>query len=75
MRLRFTRDFDYVPSGQPRCTVGFKSGMIETVKRECGEAALAAGAAETESDATLEPPDDPLAGGGRTLTATPEAAT
>ncbi|KAK0350347.1 hypothetical protein LTR94_029390, partial [Friedmanniomyces endolithicus] len=44
MRIKFTRDYDYTPSGERRVTIAFKAGMTETVKRECGEAAIAAGA-------------------------------
>lgn len=44
MRVKFTGDFDYKPTSQS--TIGYLSGMEETVKRECGEAAIAAGKAE-----------------------------
>ena len=40
MRVRFTGDFDYKPTSQ--CTIGYKAGMVETVKRDCGEQAIAA---------------------------------
>ncbi|KSV72940.1 hypothetical protein N182_28865 [Sinorhizobium sp. GL2] len=43
MRVRFIQDFDYKPT--PQSTVGYKAGMEETVKRECGEQAIAAGKA------------------------------
>lgn len=43
MRVRFTADFDYRPT--PQVTVGYLAGMEETVKRECAEQAIAAGAA------------------------------
>lgn len=40
MRVRFTADYDYKPT--PQSTIGYKAGMVETVKRECGEQAIAA---------------------------------
>lgn len=43
MRVRFTADFDYRPT--PQVTVGYLAGMEMTVKRECAEQAIAAGAA------------------------------
>ena len=46
MKVRFLRPFDYVPSGAPRVTVTYPAGLEMTVKRECGEAAVACGAAE-----------------------------
>lgn len=46
MRVRFIGDFDYTPSGERRVTIAFKAGMVLTVKREAGEAALALGLAE-----------------------------
>lgn len=45
MRVRFSHDFDYTPSGEPRVTIAYLAGMEETVKREAGEAAVAAGKA------------------------------
>nr|WP_313041044.1 hypothetical protein [Brevundimonas diminuta] len=44
MRIKFIKDYDYTPSGERRVTIAFKAGMTETVKREAGEAAIAAGA-------------------------------
>lgn len=44
MRIQFTKDFDYTPSAERRVTIAYKAGMTETVKREAGEAAIAAGA-------------------------------
>lgn len=44
MRVKFIKDFDYKPTSQS--TIGYLAGMEETVKRECGEAAIAAGKAE-----------------------------
>lgn len=52
MRVRFTEPFDYVPTEDPRILVAFspKGGAgkdgVYTVRRECGEAAIAAGKAE-----------------------------
>ncbi len=43
MRVRFTADFDYRPT--PHSIVGYLAGMEMTVKRECAEQAIAAGAA------------------------------
>jgi hypothetical protein len=40
MRVRFTENFDYKPTA--RTTIGYLAGMEETVKRECGEQAIAA---------------------------------
>lgn len=45
MRVRFTDDYDYVPSGHPRVLIAYRKGMDLTVKREAGEAAVAAGKA------------------------------
>lgn len=51
MRVRFTEPFDYVPTEDPRILVAFSpTGGAEkdgayTVRRECGEAAIAAGKA------------------------------
>lgn len=44
MRIQFTHDYDYTPSAERRVTYAFKAGTTETVKREAGEAAIAAGA-------------------------------
>lgn len=43
MRVRFTANFDYKPTSQS--TIGYLAGMEKTVKRECGEQAIAAGKA------------------------------
>ncbi|OLP44736.1 hypothetical protein [Rhizobium oryziradicis] len=43
MKVRFTEDFDYRPT--PACTIAYKAGMVETVKRACGEDAVAKGKA------------------------------
>ncbi|HYC66647.1 hypothetical protein [Brevundimonas sp.] len=50
MRVRFTADFDYTPSGERRVTIAYRAGMELTVKREAGEAAVRAGKAEELSD-------------------------
>lgn len=57
MKVRFTADFDYTPSLKRRVTYAFRAGWSGTVKRECGEAAIAAGTAEeieTAATATTE---------------------
>lgn len=43
MKVRFREDFDYRPT--PACTIAYKAGMVETVKRACGEDAVAQGKA------------------------------
>ena len=43
MRVKFTADFDWK---QPGFTVAFKKGMVENVRRICGDEAIAAGKAE-----------------------------
>lgn len=53
MRVKFTQDYDYKPNS--RTTIGYLAGMEETVKRECGEAAIAAGAAQELPDAGRKP--------------------
>lgn len=40
MRVRFTADYDFIAS--PAITIAYKVGMELTVKRACGEAAIAA---------------------------------
>lgn len=40
MRVRFIGDFDYKPTRG--VTIGYKAGMEQTVKRDCGEQAIAA---------------------------------
>jgi len=46
MRVRFTKDYDYTPSQERRVTIAYSAGQELTVKREAGEAAIAAGRAE-----------------------------
>ncbi|KQQ70919.1 hypothetical protein ASF70_18920 [Rhizobium sp. Leaf321] len=53
MRVKFTDNFDYKPTSQS--TIGYLAGMEETVKRECGEAAIAAGKAEELTEAGGKP--------------------
>lgn len=45
MRVRFTRNFSYRPPERRGRTIAFKAGMEKTVKRHCGNAAVAAGRA------------------------------
>lgn len=51
MRVRFTAPFDYTPSEEPRVLIAYSpSGGADkdgeyTVRRECGEAAVAQGKA------------------------------
>ena len=46
MRVKFLADYDYTPSLERRTTIAYFAGQELTVKRECGEAAVAAGKAE-----------------------------
>jgi hypothetical protein len=47
MRVRFLRDFDWSPAERKgQDTIAFKAGQELTVRRQAGEAAIAAGAAE-----------------------------
>lgn len=46
MRVRFLRDFNFIPSGKPSVTIGYRAGSVFLVTRECGAAAIKAGAAE-----------------------------
>lgn len=64
--VRFTADFDYRPTKV--CTIAYKKGMVETVRRECADQAVAEGKAiemkplrkgETES------PAEDVSDGGR----------
>ncbi|AYD00025.1 hypothetical protein [Neorhizobium sp. NCHU2750] len=43
-RVTFKKDFDYKPVHHT--TIGYKAGWTGTVRRECADAAVAAGAAE-----------------------------
>lgn len=45
MRVKFLRPYLYTPTGERRVTIRYRADAIYTVKRECGEAAIAAGAA------------------------------
>lgn len=51
-RVKFTEDFDYKPKSQ--VTIGYTAGMEMTVRRECAEAAIAAGKG-VEVDAEADP--------------------
>lgn len=42
-RVRFTADFDYRPTKVS--TIAYKKGMVETVRRECADQAVAEGKA------------------------------
>ncbi len=51
MRVRFTRDFDWdPPEHNGRTTIAYKEGAAGRVRKACGEAAVAAGAAVELSD-------------------------
>lgn len=54
MKVRFVRAFDYTPSLRRQVSIAYKAGWSGTVKRECGEAAVAAGAA-VEINAEIKP--------------------
>lgn len=60
MRVRFTEPYDYTPSAARRVTYAYAAGAEETVKRECGEAAVKAGKA-VEIDAPPRHYDAPAA--------------
>lgn len=45
MNVKFVSSFDYTPSGESRVQIAYPEGWEGTVKRECGEAAIAAGRA------------------------------
>lgn len=46
-RVRFIADFDYSPTKQ--ITIAYKAGMVEFVRLECAQQAIAAGKAELRS--------------------------
>lgn len=52
MKVRFTENYDYTPTEEPRITVAFRAdgGPLGdgtyTVRKECGQKAVAAGKAE-----------------------------
>lgn len=56
MRVKFLADYDYTPSAERRTTFAYFAGQEDTVKRECGEAAIAAGVAQE----LPAPPKKPL---------------
>lgn len=51
MKVRFTSAYDYTPSRKHQVTIAYPAGWRGTVKRECGDAAIAAGKAERLDDA------------------------
>lgn len=56
--VRFKADFDYQPT--PRTTIAYLTGMEVSVRRECADLAVAAGAAEViptpaRSEAAIDP--------------------
>lgn len=53
-RVKFSRDFDWKPTSQT--TIAYKADQECTVRRECADAAVKAGAA-TELDAPRKPAD------------------
>lgn len=57
MRVRFTDDFDYTPADDHRILVEYRKGHELTVKREAGEAAVAAGKA-VEVEAPVRKSED-----------------
>lgn len=65
MRVTFKRDYDYTPSAERRVTIAYKAGTTETVKREAGEAAIKAGAAEEAKPDPLDHDDNGKKGGAK----------
>lgn len=57
MHVRFTDDFDYTPSDDHRILIEYRKGHELTVRREAGEAAIAAGKA-VEIKAPVRKSDD-----------------
>jgi hypothetical protein len=43
-RIRFSADFDYWPT--PQIVIAYKAGMVEFVRLECAQRAVAKGVAE-----------------------------
>lgn len=63
MKVRFTADFDYTPSLRSKVTIAYKARWSGTVKRECGEAAIAAGkAVSLEAPPSTEDASDDTGG-------------
>lgn len=54
-RVLFLHDFPYRPSLERRTTIRYRAGWEGTVKRECADAAVAAGAAEEIETPPREP--------------------
>lgn len=70
MKVRFIAAFDYVPQRfKGRVRVAYPAGYTGTVKRECGEQAVAAGKAES-----LEPSPPAPAAALETAPPVPPAA-
>lgn len=57
-RVRFSEDYRYRPSQQPQICIKYRAGEEYTVKRECADAAVAAGAGEE-----IQPPARAQGGG------------
>lgn len=54
-RVRFLHDFPYRPTLERRTTIRYRAGWEGAVKRECADAAVAAGAAEEIPTPPREP--------------------
>lgn len=49
MRIRFTEDFDWSPPERKGLvTIAYRAGTTKSVRRACGEAAIAAGKGEAQ---------------------------
>lgn len=58
MHVRFTEDFNYTPSGEPRVQIAYKAGWQGPVKAECRAQAIALGkAVEVETPKRADPLD------------------
>lgn len=56
-RVLFAEDYRYRPSLRPQVCIKYRAGREYTVKRECADAAIEAGAAEE-----ILPPAKPIVG-------------
>ncbi|WP_298698191.1 hypothetical protein [uncultured Brevundimonas sp.] len=71
MRVRFTEDYDYTPTEEPRVQIAFRAhggpegDGVYTVRRECGVAAVAAGKAVEVAPDPLDHDGDGRKGGSR----------
>lgn len=74
MRVKFSADYHYTPSLERRLTYAYKAGEEYTVKREAGEAAVAAGVAKEVKGHTRAKDDDETKGavGSASAAETPE---